>query len=68
MFGSLNMIQTIDMHYPIFRSFSVLIIKSCGQQHRKPRKKSRKTTALILPRSILYAQVSVASSSAVTVE
>ena len=38
MFGSLNMIQTIDMHYPIFRSFSVSIIESCGQQYRKVKK------------------------------
>ena len=35
-FDSLNKIQTIDMHYPIIRSFSVLIIESYGQQYRKP--------------------------------
>ena len=41
---------------------------SRGPQFRKPFFKFRNTTALILPRSILYAQVSVASRRAVTVE
>ena len=54
--------------FPHMPSGLTWIRGSRDQLCRKPFFKSRKTTALVFPRSILYAQVSVASRRAVTVE
>ena len=68
MCDSLSKTQTSGTHFHICGSGLTWIKESCDQLCRRPFFKSRKTTALILPRSILYAQVTVASRRAVTVE
>ena len=66
--GFPNMTETILKICHVYHNSLVSIEGSDDQQCRKLFFKSRKMTPLIFPLSILYAQESVASNKAVTVE